>query len=151
MSANTGGPASEKTLLDEFAGQAMLAITISALSENTRTGYSIENPRFLECLSIDAYAHADAMLAEKARREAVVQESSTTDHCEDSLEKVVKLKSANKELVEFVERLAAFPLEEFGWQSRNDSQALHGWNDYTLYVSDIKRARNLVAKHKGAA
>ena len=72
------GPASEKTLRDEFAGQAMLAITISALSHNTKTGYSIGNPRFLECLSIDAYAHAEAMLAEKARREAFVQESSTT-------------------------------------------------------------------------
>ena len=74
---NTGGPASEKTLLDEFAGQAMLAITISALSENTRTGYSIGNPRFLECLSIDAYAHAEAMLAEKARREATDKDSLT--------------------------------------------------------------------------
>lgn len=55
----------------------------------------------------------------------------------------------NKELLELAKRLADFPLEEFGWQTRKDSQPLHGWNDYTLYVSDIKRARNLVAKAKG--
>lgn len=55
----------------------------------------------------------------------------------------------NRELIEFAKRLAAFPLEEFGWQSRKDSQPIHGWNDYTLYVSDIKRARNLVSKTKG--
>jgi hypothetical protein len=62
-----------------------------------------------------------------------------------------ELEAANRELVEFAQRLARFPLEEFGWDKRSDSQPLHGWNDYTLYVSDIKRARNLVAKHKGAA
>lgn len=55
----------------------------------------------------------------------------------------------NKELLELAKRLADFPLEEFGWQTRKDSQPLHGWNDYTLYVSDIRRARNLVAKAKG--
>ena len=135
MSANTGGPASEKTLLDEFAGQAMLAITISALSENTRTGYSIENPRFLECLSIDAYAHADAMLAEKARREAVVQESSTTDHSEDSLEKVVKLEAANKELVEALDNLIAAQIDPIGIKA----------------AKACKDACAILAKHKGAA
>ena len=61
----------------------------------------------------------------------------------------VALMERNKELLEFAERLAAFPLEEFGWQTRKDSQPLRVWNDYTLYVSDIKRARNLVAKAKG--
>ena len=95
---------------------------------------------------------ADAIANLRARWEErsaapVVQESSTTQ--DDG--KVAELQEANRELVEFVERLAAFPLEEFGWQSRKDSQPIHGWNDYTLYVSDIKRARNLLAKHKGAA
>lgn len=124
---NTGGPASEKTLLDEFAGQAMLAITISALSENTRTGYSIGNPRFLECLSIDAYAHADAMLAEKARREAVVQESLTTQ--DDG--KMAELQAANREMVE----------------------ALEGCLENLERWSPVKHreARAILSKHKGVA
>ena len=135
MSANTGGPASEKTLLDEFAGQAMLAITISALSENTRTGYSIENPRFLECLSIDAYAHADAMLAEKARREA--------DHSEDTLAKVdhspdatkmIELEAANRELVEALDNLLAAQIDPMGIKA----------------ARACKNARAILAKHKGA-
>lgn len=100
---NTGGPASEKTLRDEFAGQAMLAITISALSENTRTGYSIGNPRFLECLSIDAYAHADAMLAEKARREATGKDSLQVPDHSPSAGKMAELEAANRELVEALE------------------------------------------------
>lgn len=65
--------------------------------------------------------------------------------------RVNTLEASNRELVEFAERIAAFPLEDFGWEKRADSQPLHGWNDYTLYVSDIKRARNLAAKAKGVA
>ena len=72
---NDGGPAfgfaSEDmvslgmTLRDYFAAKAMQAIISSALSEKTKTYYDINEPDFLECLSLDAYAHADAML--KAR------------------------------------------------------------------------------------
>ena len=90
---NTGGPASNKTLLDEFAGQAMMAITISALSENTKTGYSIEKPDFLECLSLDAYAHAEAMIKVKARFYA--------DHSPDAR----KMAEINRELLEALEVL----------------------------------------------
>ena len=50
------------TLRDYFAAKAMQAIISSALNEQTKTGYNINNPHFLECLSLDAYAHADAML-----------------------------------------------------------------------------------------
>lgn len=65
--------------------------------------------------------------------------------------RVNALEASNRELVKFAERIAAFPLEDFGWEKRADAQPLHGWNDYTLYVSDIKRARNLAAKAKGGA
>ena len=53
------------SLRDYFAAKAMQAIISSALSENTKTHYDINKPDFFECLSLDAYAHADAML--KAR------------------------------------------------------------------------------------
>ena len=49
------------------------------------------------------YTRASAMLAEKARREAVVQESSTTDHSPDS-GKVAKLEALNRELAEELEK-----------------------------------------------
>ena len=52
-------------LRDYFAAAALQAIISSALSEGTKTMYNIRKPDFLECLSLDAYAHADAML--KAR------------------------------------------------------------------------------------
>lgn len=55
-------PQSGMTLRDYFAAKAMQAIISSALNEQTKTGYNINNPHFLECLSLDAYAHADAML-----------------------------------------------------------------------------------------
>ena len=54
------------TLRDYFAAAALQAIISSALSEGTKTMYNIRKPDFLECLSLDAYAHADAML--KARK-----------------------------------------------------------------------------------
>lgn len=50
------------TLRDYFAAKAMQAIISSALTEGTKTQYTINKPDFLECLSLDAYAHADAML-----------------------------------------------------------------------------------------
>ena len=72
---NQGGPAfptpvgvqhnDGMTLRDYFAAAALQAIISSALSEGTKTMYNIRKPDFLECLSLDAYAHADAML--KAR------------------------------------------------------------------------------------
>ena len=53
------------TIRDYFAAKAMQAIISSALNEKTKTKYNINNSDFMECLSLDAYAHADAML--KAR------------------------------------------------------------------------------------
>lgn len=62
---NTGGPASEKTLLDEFAGQALTSRGL--YGANVR-----ENEVAKECYTI-----ASAMLAEKARREATDKDSLT--------------------------------------------------------------------------
>lgn len=56
---NTGGLASEKTLLDEFAGQALARLLGSSES---RMPFDVVHRL--------AYEHASAMLAEKARREA---------------------------------------------------------------------------------
>lgn len=156
---NTGGPASEKTLRDEFAGQAMLAITISALSENTRTGYSIGNPRFLECLSIDAYAHADAMLAEKARREATGKDSlQVPDHSPDA-GKMAELEAANTMLKREIERLRTELCETVdSWAKLKIAnselvEALEGCLENLERWCPVKHreARAILSKHKGVA
>ena len=102
MKTNTGGPAfptpvdgatdgrthdGGMTLLDWMAGQALAGL--------------LANPNPMPWNSVHpvAYAHAESMLAEKARREAVVQQSSTTD---DS-GKMAKLEALNRELVEVFE------------------------------------------------
>lgn len=59
------GMESGMSLRDYFAAKAMQAIILSALNEKTKTKYNINNSDFMECLSLDAYAYADAML--KAR------------------------------------------------------------------------------------
>lgn len=73
---NTGGPASEKTLLDEFAGQALTGLLsspnlLSALIDESETD---ETPK---PIAIKAYEMAESMLDEKARREATGKDSLT--------------------------------------------------------------------------
>ena len=65
---NTGGPAFPGTLLDWFAGQE--------LTSRGMYGASVRE----KVVAKECYDIAAAMLAEKARREAVVKESQTTDH-----------------------------------------------------------------------
>lgn len=69
---NTGGPASEKTLLDEFAGQALAG----CLEDPESDGLT---EKFAEA----AYNVASAMLAEKARREAVGNGSAQPREVDD--------------------------------------------------------------------
>lgn len=116
---STGGPASEKTLLDEFAGQA-LPWCLSEFAGNSEDGTQYAPA---------AYHIAEAMLAEKARREGVVQESSTTH--DDG--KVAELQAANRELVEALDNIID------GWVDRNDDAEL------------ATKARAILSKHKGAA
>lgn len=81
---NQGG----MTLLDWFAGQALTGILADSESQGEPEDFSAA-----------AYNIAESMLAEKARREAVVQESSTTDHSGEA-GKMVELEKRNRELVE---------------------------------------------------
>lgn len=87
---NTGGPASEKTLLDEFAGQALAAMVEAESKEShkqlTNDGYGSEETYFTSGFADEdywdgaakaSYACASAMLAEKARREATGKDSLT--------------------------------------------------------------------------
>lgn len=74
---NTGGPASEKTLLDEFAGQA-LAGFFGFISETQATMKDAGLPGIKrEQVSRECYDQAESMLAEKARREATGKDSLT--------------------------------------------------------------------------
>ena len=52
----------DMTLRDYFAAKAMQSIVLSILSEGTKTNYDLEKSEFLECVALDAYAHADAMI-----------------------------------------------------------------------------------------
>ena len=90
---NTGGPAFPGTLLDWFAGQALTGILADSESQGEPEDFSAA-----------AYNIAESMLAEKARREAVVKESSTTDHSPDA-GKMVELEKRNRELVERINQL----------------------------------------------
>ena len=116
---NTGGPASEKTLLDWFAGQALAGLLACPVG----SGRASEN-------AASAYGLASAMLAEKARREAVVQESSTTDHSPDA-GKMAEIQAANRELVGALECCL---------------ENLERWCPVKH-----REARTILAKHKGAA
>lgn len=143
---NTGGPASEKTLLDEFAGQALAAMVEAESKEShkqlTNDGYGSEETYFTSGFADEdywdgaakaSYACASAMLAEKARREAVVQESSTTDNAA----KVAELQAANRELVEALEACNAAFLK-FAPQEES------------AYGAAWVKVRATISKHKGA-
>lgn len=157
IAASTGDPRdgvycqNGMTLLDWYAGQA-LPWCLSEFAGNAEDG-----TQYAEA----AYQIAAAMLAEKARRDAVVQQSSTTDNAA----KVAELQAANKELVEALDSLEVWG-DELGANvnppSRNCSchinppcndcvdftgqrEAKQGWEDAK------NKARAILAKHKGAA
>lgn len=92
---NTGGPASERTLLDEFAGQALQG-----------RAHRFDNPHERrDLLAQDCYDIAESMLAEKARREATGKDSlQVPDHSPDA-GKMAELQAANRELVEALEKV----------------------------------------------
>lgn len=76
------------------------------------------------------------MLAEKARREAVVKESSTTDHSPDA-NKMVELEAQNRELVGRIKQLEEAGNDLVWWfcdgepsrLSSMQSVALKRWRD----------------------
>ena len=74
---NTGGPASEKTLLDEFAGQALVGF-FGYITEVQTARKDAGLPGIKrEQVSRECYEQAESMLAEKARREATDKDSLT--------------------------------------------------------------------------
>lgn len=104
---NQGG----MTLLDWFAGQALAGL----VSESGR--YDAAGA------ALDAYDLATAMLAEKARREALVQESSTTDHSPDA-GKMVELEAQNRELVERIKQLEEAGNDLVWWFCQKESSLI---------------------------
>jgi len=93
------------TLLDWFAGQALAGLI----------GLAARHDCVMDDIAKDTYNQASAMLAEKARREAVVKESSTPDHSGEANKmvpdhspdagKMVELEAQNQELEEALELL----------------------------------------------
>lgn len=144
---NTGGAAFPGTLLDWYAGQALAGM----LADSEVSGK-------ISDIAASAYIFASAMLAEKARREAVVQESSTTDHSGDANKmatargkiefipnhspdagKMAELEAANRELV-----------EALGWVSRTIATTADHKSKVALTVI-LRRVDAILAKHKGVA
>ena len=85
---STGGPAFPVTLLDWFAGQALAGSLASQSKESHWAFATVEDDtaddRATKGICALCYDLASAMLAEKARCEALVKESSTTDHSSDA-------------------------------------------------------------------
>ncbi len=114
---NTTILASEKTLRDEFAGQALAGF----MARPSLVGINV---------AVCCYEQADSMMDERLRREAVVKQSSTTDHSPDA-GKMAELQAANRELVEALEVAVRW---------------IPSWYD----VPSVANARAILAKHKGA-
>ena len=213
---NTGGPASEKTLLDWYAGQETLsdfdhpeenmpvsgAVTLAGPQPDGGKGWEAHFLWNAEWRAKMKYIRAEAMLAEKARREwqmksamekpgvatavaafcrgqesamnwarreAVVRESSTTDHSPDAtkmiepatglqvvaheraqaLDRVAELEAANRELVGALELLVR--------DNAATSLCMHEGEDSfgrvmgTWGAKAEEKARATISKHKGAA
>ena len=51
------------------------------------------------------------------------------------------LRERNRELREALEILASIPLEEFGHDKRADLTPISGWNNVTLTVGHVRKAR----------
>lgn len=114
-------PSQGMTLLDWFAGQALVSLSVFTAQQPHAT---------VEDVAGDAYDIAEAMLAEKARREALVQESSTTSNSQDS-EKMANLEALNRELV------WALDIVMFGWIDTHDDS------------EEVVKARAILAKARG--
>lgn len=118
------------TLLDWYAGQALAGLLsspnlLSALIDESETD---ETPK---PIAIKSYEMAEAMLAEKARREATGKDSlQVPDHSPDA-GKMVELQAANRELVEALEGCL---------------ENLERWCPVKH-----REARDILAKHKGVA
>ena len=133
------------TLLDWMAGQALAAFVTAyskdmhkqAIEDGVDPSDSTYLPEFFDeaCLwdSVPkaAYALAEAMLAEKARREADHSEDTRgkVDHSPDA-GKMAALEQSNSELVEALDNIID------GWVDRNDDAEL------------ATKARAIIAKHK---
>lgn len=86
---DNGGPASEKTLLDEFAGQALKALA----REDFATWGDVAS---------EAYEASEAMIAEKRRREAI----ENLRHCKDMLGPAAKMEGGTAPIIDAeIERL----------------------------------------------
>lgn len=140
---NTGGPASEKTLLDEFAGQA-LAGFFGFISETQAAIKDAGLSRIKrEQVSRECYEQAESMLAEKARREWQMKSAMEKpgvvecvaalcrDHSGDA-NKMAELQAANRELVEALDVMSC-------------------WVSSYVDHPKIVNARAILANHKGAA
>lgn len=80
--SDTGGPASEKTLLDEFAGQALAGDcaatgTDSRIFELRMAYAKVEGITLAQAFAREAYEQAAAMVAEKRRLESAQPPIST--------------------------------------------------------------------------
>ena len=106
------------TLLDWMAGQALVGLIakLPIIDQSEQFGIKVDDKiAYNRDVAGSCYALAEAMLAEKARREAVVKESQTTDHSGDANKmvedhfrdaaKMTKLEAQNRELVEALEVL----------------------------------------------
>ena len=184
VSTNTGGPAfpqpnhvidtdrgreeargwmadSGMTMLDWMAGQALVGLLACPAGSGCADGNAET-----------AYDYASAMLAEKARREAVVPESSTTDHSPDSgkmvrhdlyveallirndaLDQVAKLEALNRELVEALNGMVSSAHKRLEHEELNGDaiSAASTRGTYCALRDALHMAKQTIAKAKEIA
>ena len=112
------------TLLDWFAGQVLAGLIDLAARHDCVT---------VDDIAKDTYNQAAAMVAEKARREAVVKESSTSDHSGDAnkmvedhfrgVTEMTELEAQNRELLERIKRLEEAGGLALGYASKGDFES----------------------------
>lgn len=63
----------------------------------------------------------------------------------------MQLAAAAPELLEALEHFASLPLEEFAWEDKKDDHPITGFNEWSLKVGHIRKARAAIRKAKGEA
>jgi len=58
---------------------------------------------------------------------------------------------ALEEACQLLKAIAELPYEDFNWKDASDDTPIHGWNNHTIYVGDVRAARAFLARQGATA